>query len=89
MLENIENNGDTIIAKKKYTPIPDRTVEYKEDKGHPLSPSISLTDDHQIIDLDGYHVTVGDLKEHVIDSHIYRKHIRELIRKAEKGGTRQ
>lgn len=84
MLENIENNGDTLTAKKKYNPINDRTVEYKEDKGHPLSPSISLTDDQQIINLDGYTVTVGDLKEHVIDSVMYRKHLQELIEKAEK-----
>ena len=78
MIKNIENTGDT-LAKKKY-------VEYREDGClQPPLPSISLTDDHEIINLDGYIVSVGDLKEHVIDSHLYRKHLK-LMKKAEESG---
>ena len=86
MIENIENNGDTLVTKKKYNPI-NGTVEYREDGClQPTSPSISLTDDHEIIDLDGYHVSVADLKEHIIDSYMYRKHLQEIKQEAEIGG---
>ena len=75
--ENIENNGGTIVSTKN-------NVKYRENRGLTTpSPSISLTDDQTIVDLDGYHVSVGDLKEHVIDSHQYRQYIRELRDKAE------
>lgn len=77
MLENFENKGDTLVTKKKISPI-HRTVEYREEGCLQPSPSISLTDDQTIIDLDGYHVSVGELKEHVITSHMYRKHLQEL-----------
>lgn len=74
--ENIENNGDTIVSTKN-------NAKYRETDNTTSVPSISLTDDQTIVDLDGYHVTVGDLKEHVIDSHQYRQYIRELRDKAE------
>lgn len=83
MRENIENTGDTLVATKKYNPLQKGTVEYREDGCLQPSPSISLTDDHTIINLDGYIVSVGDLKEHVIDSHMYRKHLQELMKEVE------
>ena len=83
MCVNIENTGDTLVATKKYNP--NGTVEYREDGCLQPSPSISLTDDHTIINLDGYIVSVRDLKEHVIDSHVYREHLQALIKKAEEG----
>lgn len=85
MLENCENKGDTLVTKKKISPI-HRTAEYREDGClQPISPSISLTDENEIINLDGYTVSVRDLKEHVIDSYMYRKHLQTLIQKAEEG----
>ena len=75
-VKNIENSRDKVSQKNN--------VKYREDGClQPPSPSISLTDDQTIVDLDGYHVSVGDLKEHVIDSHIYREHIRQLMRNEE------
>ena len=82
MIENVENSGG-IIAPQKNKPIINRHVEYKDDKGNPLSPSISLTDDHETINIDGYTCTLADLKEHIIDSYMYRKYLKELISQRE------
>ena len=43
-----------------------------------MSDTIFLKGDDTIINLDGYEVTLGELKEHVIDSVMYRKHLKEL-----------
>lgn len=34
--------------------------------------------DDTIINLDGYETTLGELKERVIDSELYRRHLKEL-----------
>ena len=84
MIENIENGGSTTVAPQKNKPSTlSRQVEYKDDKGNPLSPSISLTDDHETINIDGYTCTLADLKEHIIDSYMYRKYLKELISQRE------
>ena len=76
MSKNIENTKNKVDHNRP-------TEKYREDGCLQPSPSISLTDDHEIINLDGYEVSVGDLKEHVIDSYIYRKHLKELMTKSE------
>ena len=39
---------------------------------------IFLKGDNTVINIDGYETTIGELKEHVIDSVMYRKHLKEL-----------
>ena len=79
MISNSENNnGDTLVAQKK-TPTHSRDAEYRRDGCLQPSPSISLTDEHEIINLDGYITSVKDLKECVIDSYMYRKHLEKLM----------
>lgn len=85
MSEYIENSGDTLIAQKNKNTTISSAVKYREDGClQPPLPSISLTDEHEIINLDGYQVSVGDLKEHVIDSYMYRKHLKALMKEAQK-----
>ena len=43
------------------------------------SNTIFLKGDDTEINLDGYKTTIGELKEHVIDSAMYRKHLKELM----------
>ena len=40
---------------------------------------IFLKGDKTVINLDGLEITIGELKQHVIDSTTYRKYIRELM----------
>ena len=42
------------------------------------SNTIFLKGDDTIINLDGYETTIGDLKDRVIDSELYRRHLKEL-----------
>ena len=39
---------------------------------------IFLKGDDTVVNIDGYETTIGELKEHVIDSVMYRKHLKEL-----------
>ena len=47
------------------------------------SNTIFLKGDDTPIDLDGYKTTIGELKEHVIDSAMYRKQLKELMEDSE------
>ena len=40
--------------------------------------TIFLKGDDTVVNIDGYETTIGELKEHVIDSVMYRKHLKEL-----------
>lgn len=42
------------------------------------TPTIFLKGDNTVVNIDGYETTIGELKEHVIDSVMYRKHLKEL-----------
>jgi hypothetical protein len=42
------------------------------------SQPIFLKGDNTVVNIDGYETTIGELKEHVIDSVMYRKHLKEL-----------
>lgn len=76
-IENIENRENRMVQHSQFN----GNVETGKELGyHPdgcLQP-ISLTDDETIVNLKGYTVSVAELREHVIDSIMYRKHLREL-----------
>ena len=44
---------------------------------------IHLNDPNEIIDVDGVHMTLAEIKEAVIDSHLYRKSLKELMEVSE------
>ena len=77
-IENIENRKNMV----QHSQFNGNVETGKEPGYHPdgcLQPTISLTDDETIVNLKGYTVSVAELKEHVIDSIMYRKHLRELM----------
>jgi len=47
------------------------------------SNTIFLKGDDTIINLDGYETTLGELKDRVIDSELYRRRLKELRGDAE------
>lgn len=82
-MKNRENSKNTLNRSVQHSQSFESVETGKELGYHPdgcLQPTISLTDDETIVDLKGYTVSVADLREHVIDSIMYRKHLREIMK---------
>lgn len=78
-IENIRDSDTITIPRTDYL----RLVEENQKLHQLVSEPLILKGDNTQVNLDGLHITIGDLKEHVIDSHQYREYIRELRDKAE------